>query len=137
MMRALCELPNEIILEILGNCPPLTTLTLQQVSRRFSDISQPLLWRHHCRSQFIYWSDEHNIDDKFSGVAVDSDWKRLYYNRHKTDHIIRRALESILTGQRNRLQRAKEIIEQGFDAKDTLQTYLIASNDAEDVLARR
>ena len=137
MTMILSDLPNEILYQILFSVPPASIPTLQQVSRKFNDLSQPLVWRHHCQTQFKYWSPEHDITTKYAQAPAKVDWKQLFQARHLADRATSRDLEDILSSQVGRIERSEKILAHGYDAKDTLLRHLNVSDDAEDVLARR
>lgn len=137
MTVLLSDLPTEILFQILLWAPPVSIPTFQQVCRKFNALSQPVLWRHHCRRQFRYWSPEHDIFTKLSQDAAQIDWKHIFRNRHLTDSAISHDLERILSSQRGRIAKSERIIAHGYDAKDTLLRHLNVSDEADDVLARR
>ncbi len=137
MKLTLDKLPNEIIYQILLCIPPSSVPVLQQVSKQFNDLSQPLLWRHHCSTLFRYWSPEHAIDEKFNGPVAKVDWKKIFAERRRIDRSISREIDSILGSQVGRIEKTSRIVEHGYDAKDTLLRHLSVADDADDVLARR
>ena len=131
------DLPTEILYQILLSVPPASIPTLQQVCRKFNDLSQPLLWRHHCQSNFQHWRPEHEIHAKYAQSAAQVNWKQLFRTRHLGDRAVSQELESILASQTGRIEKAENILAYGYDAKDTLLRHLDVGDDAEDVLARR
>ena len=133
----LADLPNEIIQQILFYVPPSSVLAIQRVSRRFNDLTQPLLWRYHCRTQFKFWDQKHNIQEKFSYEVAKVDWKKVFSNRHSIDRATSHAIDAILCSQVGRVEKFQTVVEFGYDAKDTLLRHLDVDDDAEDVLARR
>lgn len=137
MPAALTDLPNEVIFQILLYVPPSSAPALQQISRRFNDLSQPLLWRHHCRTQYRYWSQEHSIQQKFSDNAAKADWKKIFARRHLIDRTTGHKLDSILASQVGRIEKSESIVGLGYDAKDALLRHLTIEEGAKDVLARR
>lgn len=137
MTVRLNDLPTEVLFQILLWAPPASIPAFQQVCRKFNDLSQPLLWRHHCRTQFKYWTPKHDITGKLRQNVASVDWKRIFRERHVADIEIDHELEGILTSQTCRLDRSEKIVAYGYDAKDTLLRHLDVSEDAEDVLARR
>ncbi|KAL9594322.1 MAG: hypothetical protein Q9219_007095 [cf. Caloplaca sp. 3 TL-2023] len=137
MAPLLNDLPTEVLFQILLLVPATSVLALQQTSRRFNDLSQPVLWRHHCRKEFKYWSPEHDLPAKLAQDAANVDWKYIFQKRHVADAAVTRQLEKILSCQTGRIDRSEKIIAHGYDAKDTLLRHLTVSGDAEDVLARR
>jgi hypothetical protein len=136
---SLNNLPDEVLQHILYYLPPYDVLaSVQRVSKRFQGLaSEPLLWRYHCRVLFRYWDSKHRIRRKFMGKAADVDWKILYTHRMKVDFDTTSTLDSILSGQVNRIQKFRIIAEFGYDAKDTLLRHCHTNDEAEDVLARR
>lgn len=137
MTIMLSDLPTEILYEILLCVQPASIPAFQQTCRKFNDLSQPVLWRHHCRTQYKYWRPEHDIATKLAQGAATVDWKHLFRSRHRADVAISRDLEDILSSQTGRLDRSENIIAHGYDAKDTLLRHFNVADDAEDVLARR
>ena len=137
MTITLDKLPNEIIFQILLYIPPSSVPALQQVSKQFNDLSQPLLWRYHCNTSFRYWSPEHAIDEKFNGPVAKVDWKKVFAERRQIDRSISREIDSILDSQVGRIEKTSRIVGFGYDAKDTLLRHLSVADDADDVLARR
>ena len=137
MTLTLDQLPNEIIFQILLYLPPTSVPALQQVSKQFNDLSQPLLWRYHCSTLFRYWSPEHAIDEKFNGPVAKVDWKKVFAERRQIDRSISREIDSILGSQVGRIEKTSRIVGYGYDAKDTLLRHLSVADDADDVLARR
>lgn len=136
MSVTLADLPNEVIFQILLYVPLDSTPNLLQVSRRFNEAAQPLLWKFHCRTQFRYWSEEHDIEHKFNN-ALQVDWKSIFAKRHSVDRETRRILNSIISNQLNRILKSEKIVKLGYDAKDTLLRNLHVGEDAEDFLARQ
>ncbi|KAI4174824.1 MAG: hypothetical protein LQ343_002062 [Gyalolechia ehrenbergii] len=137
MTLLLSDLPPEVLFQILLWVPPVSIPAFQQVCRKFNDQSQPILWRHHCRTRFKYWNPEHDILAKFAQDAAEVDWKNIYRKRHLADAAISHDLEKILSTQIGRMDRSEKIIAHGYDAKDNLLRHLNVSDDADDVLARR
>ena len=137
MTLTLDKLPNEILFQILLCNPPSSVPVLQQVSKRFNDLSQPLLWRYYCSTLFSYWSPEHAIKEKFNGPVAKVDWKKVFAERRQIDRSISREIDSILGSQVGRIEKTSKIVEHGYDAKDTLLRHLTVADDADDVLARR
>lgn len=136
MSVTFADLPNEVIFQILLYVPLDSTPTLLQVSRRFNEAAQALLWKFHCRTQFRYWSEEHDIKHKFNN-ALQVDWKSIFAKRHSVDRETRRTLDSIISSQLDRINKSESIVSLGYDAKDTLLRNLHVGEDAEDVLARQ
>ena len=137
MTVTLSELPTEVIYQILLHLPPSSVPTLQQVSTQLNELSQPLLWRHHCSTLYHYWSTEHDIVKKFNEPVAKVDWKKLFVERHGINRSTSREIDSILASQVGRIEKTERIVGHGYDAKDTLLRHLNVGGDAEDVLARR
>lgn len=131
------DLPNEIIQQILFYIPPSSAPAIQQVSRRFNDLIQPILWLYHCRTQFQYWDQRHKIQAKFANEVAKTDWKKVFSSRHSIDRATSQAIDAILASQVGRVEKFQSIVGFGYDAKDTLLRHLNVDDDAEDVLARR
>ena len=137
MMIKLSELPNEIIYQIFLCVPPASVTRVQQVSRQFNEISQPVLWRYYCQSQYEYWDPKHDIQEKLSWPIAKADWRKIFSARHKVDRITSGNIDSILENQQSRVKKTESIVTHGYDAKDTLLKQLKTSAEANDVLARR
>ena len=137
MAITLSELPVEVLHHILSYIPPSSVPTVQTVSRKFNNLPQPLLWREHCFTHFKYWSTDHDLQQKFAGAVDKTDWKTLFSDRYSIDRSISREVDGILATQRNRIEKAENIMAHGYDAKDTLLRHRNVGDDAEDVLARR
>lgn len=138
-LQSLDALPDEIVQQILFYIPSHETLAVvQRLSKRLNRLcSEPLLWRHHCLSDFHYWDTRHGIQDKFWGNVGDVDWKTLYVHRGAVAQRTAEILDSILEVQVGRIEKFQEIAEFGYDAKDTLLKHCRINDAAEDVLARR
>lgn len=137
MSVSLADLPNEVIFQILLYVPLDSTPTLLLVSRRFNEAAQPLLWRFHCRTQYRYWSEEHDIKQKFSNNALQVEWKSLFARRHSVDCETNRTINSIIGSQLDRINKSEKIVRLGYDVKDTLLRNIHVGEDGEDVLARQ
>ena len=77
------------------------------------------------------------MQHKFSGAVSKVDWKKIFTQRHGIARSISRNIDSILSSQSGRIEKAEKIMGHGYDAKDTLLRHLNVGDDAEDVLARR
>lgn len=137
MPASLTDLPNEVIFQILLHVPPSSTPALQRISRRFNDLAQSFLWKHHCQTQFRYWSQGNDIRDKLFSNEASTDWKQVFKRRHIADRTTSHELDSIIASQLDRIKSSEIIAGLGYDAKDTLLRNLSVGEDAEDVLARR
>jgi F-box protein 21 len=137
-MRSFNDLPDEILQQILFYVSPEDTLRVQNTSKRLTRIAnEPLLWRHHCRTAFKYWDSKHRIRQKFAANVGDVDWKKIYFYRRDVDFQTTRALDGILAGQIERIEKFERISQFGYDAKDTLLRHCATGDGVEDVLARR
>lgn len=137
MPASLTDLPNEVIFQILLHVPPSSTPALQRISRRLNDLAQSFLWKHHCQTQFRYWSQGNDIRDKLFSNEASTDWKKVFKRRHIADRTTSHELDSIIASQLDRIKSSEIIAGLGYDAKDTLLRNLSVGEDAEDVLARR
>ncbi len=137
MPATIADLPNEVIFQILRHVPPSSTPNFQRISRRYNEIVQPLLWKHHCRTQFRYWSEENGIKEKLSDNAAKVDWKCVFVRRHNIDRETSHALDNIISSQLGRIEQSERIVRLGYDTKDILLRHINVREDAEDVLARR
>jgi F-box protein 21 len=133
------SLPDEVLRQILSYISPRAILVnVQRLSKRYNTLgNEPLLWRHHCRVDYKHWDSKHRIKHKFLGQAQHVDWKALYLHRRNVDTQTTELLDSILEGQTSRLKKFDLICGYGYDAKEILLRHCAASDNAEDVLARR
>ena len=130
-------LPNEVLQQILLRVPATSLTAFRCLSRRLRDLVTQFVWRHHCASDFHYWSSKHRIRDIFLDDVGAVDWEKLYQGRYEADKAISRYLDDILARQVGRTQNFENIVEYGYDAKDTLLRHFQVHDDADDVLARR
>ena len=137
MAQAFSTLPNEIIYHILLCVPPASIIEVQQVSKHFYELAQPILWRYYCRAVYTYWSSEHEIEEKFAGPVSKVDWKSIFLKRHGLNRSTDREINSILKTQLGRIEKTERIVARGYDTKDSLLRHLNVGHDADDVLARR
>lgn len=137
MPTSLTDLPNEVIFQILLHVPPSSAHTLQHICRRFNDLTQPLLWKYHCRTQFSYWSQGHCIQEKFADKAAKIDWKKIFSDRQIVDQCTNQEINDILTSQQGRIEKSEKIVDLGYDTKDELLRNLHVNDEAPDVLARQ
>ncbi|CAG8972900.1 hypothetical protein HYALB_00001320, partial [Hymenoscyphus albidus] len=135
----LMNLPDELLGSILSYISPDEVLFNAQLAckRLRAACGEPLLWKHHCQTDFKYWDPKHRIQQKLRGNVNDVDWKKLYVYRRWMDLQITQVLDSILDGQVDRIRKYGKIAEFGYDAKDTLLRHCRTDDSAEDVLARR
>ncbi|KAI9822917.1 MAG: hypothetical protein M1832_002942 [Thelocarpon impressellum] len=135
---SLLDLPDEVIQTILYHVPPLSLPAVHRTSKRLNRLAtEPLLWRHHCQTQFRYWDQRHKIREKFAGSALAVDWKDVFVKRVGTDRRTTELLDGILSSQTGRIDKFQSIVGQGYDVKDTLLRHLNVGDEADDVLARR
>ena len=137
MTLLISDLPNEVIQHIIRHVPPLSIIAFQRVCRRFNELADSLIWRELCRSNFKYWSPEHDIKRKFASHVDEVDWKSIFVNRFIVDRRTTECLNSILSSQMGRIDKFQRIVELGYDVKDCLLTHMRVEDSAEDVLARR
>ena len=136
--RSLNDLPEEVVQTVLFYLPVTSLPTIHLTSRRLNNLAdEPLLWRHHCRTQFKHWDPSHQIRQKLAGSPLLVDWKQVYISRSRTDRLSTRLLESILSSQTGRIAKFQAIVDLGYDVKDTLLRNIHTPDDTEDVLARR
>ncbi|KAI9717423.1 MAG: hypothetical protein M1812_004775 [Candelaria pacifica] len=135
---SLSALPDELVQHILYYVPPSSAAALERASKRFRDVSnEPLLWRYYCRVHFGYWDAEHDIWQKFASPVSSADWKQLYVRRGLVERATTHLIQGILSNQSGRIDKIQQIVELGYDVKDTLLRHTRTQDDAEDVLARR
>lgn len=137
MSCSLNDLPNEVIQEILLHVPPICIPAFQQVSSKFNRLAGSLVWRHHCQTQFKYWSPQHRMREKFSANVEEVDWKSIFAERYRIDCATSHAVDSILSSQVGRIEKAQLIVKYGYDAKDCLLRNLRSTQRTEDILARQ
>ncbi|PGG97837.1 hypothetical protein AJ79_09073 [Helicocarpus griseus UAMH5409] len=135
----LSSLPDEVLHIILSHSPFTTALALEQTCRRFdSEANAPLLWRLYCLRDFKFWDQRHELPRKLAEHVSSVNWKELYALRRRIDVVTTRTLDSILATQTGRIEKFHQIVEFGYDAKDTLLRHAAAGEeDWEDDLARR
>lgn len=135
---SLAGLPDELLEIVLAFLPPRSLVAVQLASKRFVDLAEePLLWRYCCQTEFRYWDAKHDIARKLARPASEVDWKQLFIRRMQIDRTVAATFESILSTQQGRVNKIETILEEGYDAKETLLRCCIVGDDAEDVLARR
>lgn len=137
MPTLLTDLPNEVIFQIFLHVPSSSAHALQRVSRRFKDVANPLLWKHHCQTQYRYWGGQHRIQEKYADKAAKIDWKNIFLKRHVVDKDVNQLLDKMLASQEGRIEKSEKIVGLGYDAKDALLRNLNVNENAPDVLARR
>ena len=137
MAKSFGELPSEVVYQILLYIHPTSVPKIQQTSHRFSELVQPILWRQYCTTYFKYWDPRHRIQEKLSAPVVETDWKKIFVERHAISQETNRLIDSILSIQAGRIAKSEKIIAYGYDAKDALLKQRRCSDAIEDVLARR
>lgn len=137
-MSAFAGLPEEIIENVFFYLSPDDLLVAQWTCKAFRDITNgPLLWRHHCRSQYKNWDRKHRFWDRLKLPAAETNWKQLFLQRRTVDKIVSDGMNQMLSTQRQRIPKIDKIAVQGEDARDALLRQRNVADDAEDVLARR
>lgn len=138
MAVLLCDLPDEIIQAILFHVRPIDLAAVQLTSIRLNRLANaPLLWRHHCRTQYKYWDAKHQIREKLAGSVLSVEWKELYAYRCLVAKKTTKLLDSIIANQTGRIERFEAAVEPGYDVKDTLLDNMRVSEEEVDSLARR
>jgi F-box protein 21 len=137
MDRSIVDLPNELLQQIILCLPARNLPNFQRTCRRFRDLVSPLIWRQLCRGTYRYWRPEHRIQDRLQGDIDATDWKALFVERQIVDQRTSRTIDSILASQMGRIDKFREILNHGYDAKDCLLEHCKTDAHAEDVLARR
>ncbi|KAM0261319.1 hypothetical protein ACHAQJ_002350 [Trichoderma viride] len=133
------QVPDEIIGHLLYYISPDDNLSsVQLVSRRLYYLAnEPLLWRHHCRSSFKYWSPQHRFHNKIEALAQATNWKQLFILRSARNRKTSGLLDEIIRTMVNRIGGFEAIGQIGYDAKDLLLEHCQTPLTAEDGLARR
>lgn len=137
MSPSLTDLPNELLQQILLLTPAISVAAFQQVSRRFSKLADPVIWRHQCLNHFKYWAESRQIKKKICEPPEECDWKGIYIERHKIHQTTKQLLDGIISTQMEQTQRCQTIIRFGYEAKDCLLENARADDTCDDVLARR
>ncbi|QPG93812.1 hypothetical protein C2857_002781 [Epichloe festucae Fl1] len=136
---SLDQAPDEIIQQLLYHVSPEDNLRcFQLLGHRFHRLaSQGLLWRHHCRTRFRYWSPEHGFHEKLHQAVASVKWKRLFLLREHRNRLVSKLFDEVLASKVGRLKRMEHICRLGYDAKDFLLDQCHTHESASDVLARR
>lgn len=138
MVLSLEYLPQEILLNILCYCDPLSAVALESTCRRLRGVTnEPILWRFYCRTSFRYWDSRHDMPNKLAGPVHQVDWKALYISRHLVGRATINFLDDILRSQTGRIEKFRTIIAYGYDIKDALLQNTQADSSVDDYLARR
>ena len=138
-MATITTLPDEILTHVLFYVPAEDALAnVQLVSSRFQRLaSSPLLWRHHCRTNYAHWRDEFGIERRLDEPVTAVEWKRLFRQRRRIDARIAKLFEGLLFTRHQRRRRMRAICSAGEEARDYLVAQRRAPDSAHDVLARR
>ena len=133
------RLPDELLQAIVVHLSADATLAFGATSKQSLKIAyENLLWRTHCTQTWKYWEPHHNLEEKLTDPASQTQWRQLYVERRKTDVEAMGTFEALLQTQQYRIERIEAIAETGYDVKDVfLRVRDQTSEDAEDVLARR
>lgn len=133
----LAELPDEVLQTILHYLPPVSTVALQKTCRRFANVAnEPVIWKAYCQREFRWWDSAHDIEARFEDAAT-TDWKGLYAHRHLAAAATRHGINKIITEEVGRLDVLKEILDEGYDAKDTLFDMFWNASSSENHLAQK
>lgn len=134
---ALTDLPDEILRCICFFVDWDDALSIQATCRRLVDVvTEPLLWKYHCRRTFKHWAASHHLSTKL-GDATFWQWKQLFKERYEAEAKTRSALARIIASQTGRIQKIEDIVSLGYDAKDVLLREYARAMDFDDGLARR
>ncbi|KAF2738024.1 F-box domain-containing protein [Polyplosphaeria fusca] len=139
MRPSFVSLPNEILEAIVLHLDPRSLIHVSCTSKQFKKltIDSPIVWRHHCRTEFRFWAPQHNIEAKFAGPLSHVDWRDLFISRLRMKKDVTRLLDGLLQTQHGRIGAINAIAAFGYDAKESLLEECACPDDAEDVLARR
>ena len=136
-LARLTDLPDEILRCICFFVDWNDALSLQATCRRFVDVAnEHLLWKHHCRTSFKYWSAPHQISTRLADHNF-IEWKELFMKRHKADFKTRSVLQDIVSSQTARTPKIEAIGSLGYDSKDVLLHNHARASEFDDQLARR
>ena len=132
------HLPDELLEAIAFYLPPAETLAFGTTCKRGNKIAyEHLIWRAHCITGWRYWAQEHELEDKLERPPAQTQWRKLYNERRKTDKKALEIFDELLKTQQHRVQRMEEVSAMGYDVKDLLLKLRDETpEDAEDVLAR-
>jgi F-box protein 21 len=120
---ALTDLPDEILRSICFFADWHDAIHLQATCHRFEAITaEPLLWKHHCRSTFTYWSHSHYFHSRLRDATF-LDWRQLFRRRLDASFQTSRLLDGIIASQTARTPKLESIVAIGYDAKDVLDRW--------------
>lgn len=131
------NIPDEIVQNILlfldfrslSGCQRTCKYLLRQTQN-------PLLWRHHCLTQYHYWRNPPQLNPDFGASAHKEDWKYILQTRKIADRHLFNTLNSALVDRLERTNLLDEIAIRRYDAKDMLLQQLDTAPDAPDYLSR-
>lgn len=136
----LLSLPEEIIENTLKFIPDddSALLDISLVCKKLYRLSNsPLEWRARCR-RFRYWEPRHEYQKKVKHpLPAEVDWRSLFVERIYSYKRTTMLLNEIISSPVDRIKKFNKIADLGYDAKDCLAEHANASDDVEDVLARR
>ena len=144
----LSTLPTEIIQQILFYLPPSSFFALSATSKTLhASTSTPLLWRHYCRTCYIYWDPRHRLALDLVKPVEDVDWRERFAARRKLDRQVDLLVERMVESARGRIEAIESVVNiqvEGlpgggnvWDVKDALLRHVRCDEGCEDVLARR
>lgn len=136
----LLSLPDELLRTVFEHVTALDLARLQQACRRFHTLgADALLWQDNCLHSFRWWDKHHELDLKRlePSLWTYSTWKELFSNRWISNRNAQRALSDLMNEETNRLDRIKEIVDLGYDAKDVLLERWETAEQSEMFLAQR
>lgn len=135
---SLLLLPDELINAILTHLLPRDLFACQLTCRTLDRLSsESLVWRRLCSVEYRYWHCKHDMTTLLSAPPVSVNWKRLLTLRSRQDRAIEETFKLALGQQAYRVQRAQQILEYGYDAKDALRKQMNCDATRDDGLARR
>lgn len=134
---SLLALPDELLRAIFEHVSAPDLARLQLTCRRLKGIgSDPLLWESECLRTFRWWDKHHELDNKRRNIVY-SAWKILFANRWISNRAAAKALSDLMHEETGRLDRIKDILDLGYDAKDVLFANWQAAEGSEMYLAQR
>src|SRR6202012_2409233 len=100
------HLPDELLEAIAFYLPPTETLAFGQTCRRGNKIAyEHMIWRAHCITEWKYWESKHELDSKLERPPAQTQWRRIYNERRKTDKKALAIFDEMLKTQQYRIQR--------------------------------
>jgi F-box protein 21 len=135
--HGLLSLPDELLRSVFEHVTALELAQLQQTCRRFQRIgADPLLWQSECLRVFRWWDKHHELDTKRFDPSY-GEWKQLLATRYTSSRNVQRALSGLMSDETNRLDRIKDIMDLGYDAKDMLFSQWVDAESSEMFLAQK